>query len=207
LGEEAEEAGQLTAGKTWIGIMMNLMLLGALFFFVGYMGRRSISEVFGLARYPWWRVLVVSTGLMFVVVPLVFVASFVFRRTVLNDVGDGLEMQEAVKLLAEQSDFALRFSLILAACVVAPVVEEFIFRGYFYPVVKRYSDRFFSAVVTSLAFAVVHMNLLSMAPLFVLAMAFTIAYELTGCLWVPIVMHALFNAAQVAMILFFMAGA
>ncbi|MEM8953591.1 MAG: CPBP family intramembrane glutamic endopeptidase, partial [Verrucomicrobiota bacterium] len=76
----------------------------------------------------------------------------------------------------------------------------------FYPVIKRYSDRFFSAVVTSMAFAVVHMNLLSVAPLFVLAMAFTLAYELTGCLWVPIVMHALFNTAQVVMILLLMTG-
>ncbi|MEM8953292.1 MAG: CPBP family glutamic-type intramembrane protease, partial [Verrucomicrobiota bacterium] len=139
LDADADAAERLTPEMTWAGIFINMLLLGALFFFVGYMGRRSISEVFGLSRYPVWRVFAVAIGLMVVVVPLVFLAGFVFRRTVLNDVGDSLELQEAVRSLAEQSGFSMRFVLILAACVVAPVVEEFLFRGYFYPVIKRYS--------------------------------------------------------------------
>ena len=82
-----------------------------------------------------------------------------------------------------------------------PPFMKSLFRGFLYGVLKRYSDRFFAAVATSMAFAVVHQNVLTLAPLFVLAMCFTLAYELTGCLWVPIVMHALFNGGQVALIL------
>ena len=93
--------------------------------------------------------------------------------------------------------------LIVSTCLVAPVVEEVLFRGYIYPVVKRFSDRSFSAIFTSTVFAVVHLNVLSLAPLWALAMCFTIAYEITGCLWIPIMMHAIFNTVNVTLILTF----
>ena len=72
--------------------------------------------------------------------------------------------------------------LISSAVVVAPLVEEVIFRGYLYPVFKRFSDRFLAAIVTSMMFALVHGNVPGTLPLFALALMLTIAYELTGCL-------------------------
>ena len=41
-----------------------------------------------------------------------------------------------------------------------------------------------------------------MPPLFVLAVCFGYVYERTGKLWVPIVMHALFNAVSITIALF-----
>ena len=78
-----------------------------------------------------------------------------------------------------------------------------IFRGYIYAVVKRFSDQTFSAIFTSTVFAAVHMHVLHLAPLFALAMCFTLAYEITGCLWIPIAMHAIFNTVNVSVILNF----
>ncbi len=88
----------------------------------------------------------------------------------------------------------------VSAVIVAPVVEETLFRGFIYAVTKRLTDRWFSACFTSLMFALVHHHVGSIVPLFVLAMGFTLAYEASGCLLVPIFMHALFNAFNLALL-------
>jgi membrane protease YdiL (CAAX protease family) len=52
----------------------------------------------------------------------------------------------------------------------------------------------------SLLFALIHLNLAALFPLFVLALAFTWLYEHTDNLLAPIVAHALFNAANLAQV-------
>jgi membrane protease YdiL (CAAX protease family) len=50
-------------------------------------------------------------------------------------------------------------------------------------------------------FAVVHGNLPALLPLWVFSLLLTIAYEATRCLWVPIGMHAFFNAANIVLMM------
>jgi membrane protease YdiL (CAAX protease family) len=54
----------------------------------------------------------------------------------------------------------------------------------------------------SAAFAVTHLHVPSLGPLFALAVGLGLSYELTGSLLVPITMHALFNATNVAVLLY-----
>jgi membrane protease YdiL (CAAX protease family) len=42
----------------------------------------------------------------------------------------------------------------------------------------------------------------SLVPLCVLAVLFCIAYELTGCLLVPMLLHMIFNATSIVMMIF-----
>jgi membrane protease YdiL (CAAX protease family) len=88
------------------------------------------------------------------------------------------------------------------AIIVAPVAEEVIFRGYLYPIGKRYAGPFFAMVLTSLLFAALHGHAASLPALFTLAMCLGLAYEKTGTLLVPLIMHAVFNAISVAAIMF-----
>ena len=83
------------------------------------------------------------------------------------------------------------------AAVIAPVVEEVIFRGYIYPVAKKYSGRIAGILFSSLFFAMAHPNAISLVPLFVLAVLLALSYEVTGSIWAPISIHVLFNSATV----------
>ena len=56
---------------------------------------------------------------------------------------------------------------------------------------------FFNAAL----FAAIHVNLPAFAPLFVLAVCLTLAYEWTGSIWVSMCMHSLFNLATVVNLL------
>ena len=83
--------------------------------------------------------------------------------------------------------------ILFAGVILAPVCEEFLFRGFFYAVGKRYLGPLASGFACALLFAVFHLSVTAFAGLFVLAVCLTLAYELTGSLLVPIGMHALFN--------------
>jgi membrane protease YdiL (CAAX protease family) len=93
--------------------------------------------------------------------------------------------------------------VILAAVVGAPLVEEMMFRaGLQSAVLRAVGDRWTAILFTSIVFACIHLGAVpayGLVPLFVLSVAMGLAYERTGRLGVPILMHAMFNALNVAM--------
>jgi membrane protease YdiL (CAAX protease family) len=94
----------------------------------------------------------------------------------------------------------MRGYLALFAVVLAPVAEEFIFRGMLYPFLKQLGQPKLAWVGLSLLFALIHFNAPTFVPLFVLALALTWLYEKTDCLLASIAVHSLFNAANLAVL-------
>jgi len=105
--------------------------------------------------------------------------------------------QETVETFRKSGSPLYKFLLGMVAVIIAPLTEEIIFRGFLYGVVKRFTDRWFSTFFTALFFAAVHQHVGSLFPLFILAIGLAIAYEATGCLLVPIFMHAIFNGFNI----------
>ena len=77
---------------------------------------------------------------------------------------------------------------------LAPVVEEFIFRGMLFPVLKQLGFPVAAWLTSTLLFAVIHANVPAMLPLAMLALMLTWLYEKTDNLLAPILAHATFNA-------------
>ncbi len=90
----------------------------------------------------------------------------------------------------------------ILAVTVVPVAEEILFRGIFYPALKQNGSRLFAVLATSILFAEIHFNLVTLVPLTVLAMVFTWLYEETGSLLTPILAHSIFNGANMAMLFY-----
>ena len=112
------------------------------------------------------------------------------------------EPQPISDLLASSDSMAVVVLIAAFAVVVAPVFEEFFFRGFAYPTLKQRWGTWRGLLVVSALFTVIHFHVPSMGPLFTLAIGLGLAYELTGSLLAPITMHALFNATNVAMVLY-----
>jgi hypothetical protein len=87
------------------------------------------------------------------------------------------------------------------AVVLAPVAEEFVFRGMLYPFVKQLGYPRLAWLGVSALFALIHVNAATVVPLFALALALTWLYEKTDNLLAPITAHALFNAANFTLLL------
>lgn len=96
----------------------------------------------------------------------------------------------------------LLVTLLLFAISVAPVFEEFLFRGFAYPVLKQRFGLGPAWLLVAAVFALSHWHAPSFLPLFVFALGLGLAYELTGSLVAPITMHALFNATMILQIFY-----
>jgi len=118
--------------------------------------------------------------------------------------GGNVAPQDVVDFLQNAESPRDRIAVIVMAVAVAPLAEETIFRGYLYPAGKKYLGPFLSAVITAALFAVLHGHLASVPALFTLAVCLTLAYEKTGSLLVPMIMHAVFNAVSIVGILYLM---
>jgi len=81
----------------------------------------------------------------------------------------------------------------LLAIVVAPFVEELVFRGLIYPTLKQNGFPGLALWGTSILFAAIHSNLMILLPLTFLAVVLTLLYETTDNLLAPIAAHSLFN--------------
>ncbi len=125
-----------------------------------------------------------------------------FFALFLQTVGYPLDRQPIINLLMDPSQPAwLRMQIVIIAVTLVPIIEESIFRGVFLPLALRRASPPVAVACVSFIFAALHMHIPSFAPLFVLACAFSTAYLQTGSLAVPIIMHALFNAISIAVLI------
>ena len=82
---------------------------------------------------------------------------------------------------------------LISGCIIAPISEEFFFRGYaFYAYNKRYG-LWVGVFVSSIGFAAIHTNIFALAPIFVAGVGFALAFWKTGSLIPPMVAHAVNN--------------
>jgi hypothetical protein len=106
-------------------------------------------------------------------------------------------MQETVKQLQQAQDPVIIALMAVLAVIVAPVCEEVVFRGYVYPVAKRFAGPVAGTMVCALVFAGAHGSMVALLPLFLLGIVLVQLYERTGSIWAPISLHLCFNAATV----------
>ncbi len=179
----------------------NALISVALFLFVAAFlsfRRRSVSLMAGFGKLPFWRCLATALILLFAAYPLIFLADLLTQRVI----GAPSSRQGIVELFNGSQSLQQRILIIILAVVIAPMVEEFIFRFFLYGVIRRYLGRFTGLVSNAALFAAVHAHIPSAAPLFVLGACFTLAYEWSGSILVSMTMHALFNSMTLVALAF-----
>ena len=178
------------------------LIVGAVIFALASFSRgRKPKHVFGLRKRSKKYIIIITMAGMFVAYIAVFIGSIISNFLLSTGEPKKEDLQEIVQTLMTNDDISLKIAIALSAIIFAPLIEEVIFRGYLYPVIKRFSHPIFSCVITSLLFAVIHSNLEGLMPLFLLAIVLTIFYEISKSIWVPILMHACFNGVNTISIL------
>jgi membrane protease YdiL (CAAX protease family) len=162
--------------------------------------RMRPAELFGFDRLSFTKVFLWGAGLLLSALPLIFASSAVVSS--LMHVNSQKDSQPIMQLFERAGEPAKRIPIIILAIVIAPLAEEFFFRGFLYGVLKRYAGALPALVFTGVAFALIHLHVPSLLPLFLLACVLTLAYELSGSLLVPMAMHALFNAITLVGVFF-----
>jgi membrane protease YdiL (CAAX protease family) len=198
--KESSESPRLTMEPLLVNIAFLLMLCAVLLAYLVAVRGLHPAELFGLRRLSWAKAVGVSLLLM---IPV-----WILVATAANGMSGWLEQfwpnqmaQDTVEAFQASEDPLAKTLVAFAAVLVAPLVEETVFRGLIYGVAKRYTDGYFAALCSALLFGVVHYHVGSFVPLAMLGLAFCAAYEMSGSLLVPMFMHSLFNGANLALML------
>ena len=117
--------------------------------------------------------------------------------------GQEYEMQQhqELELITQYSQLPLRILIAVVAVVIAPVLEELLFRGLVQTMIRSFFEirngAWLAILISSALFAIVHANAGHWPALFVLGLCLGYSYEKSGSLFRPIFIHSLFNAASV----------
>lgn len=182
-------------------LISNILIFAFLVFMVVMIVWWRIKPVqwLGLRWRQWYHVFWIgpSTVLgMWIMLAILQVSGYV---KFMERLTGGNSTQDAVKLLRESTDDLAVGLMAFSAAIVAPIAEEIIFRGYLYPVAKKFSGPWIGMLFSSLVFAAGHGNVPLMLPLFLLGMIMAYSYEKTGSILAPISIHFCFNSATVLM--------
>jgi membrane protease YdiL (CAAX protease family) len=176
-------------GATWPLILFFLRRHG-----VGW------RDAFGFRGPKIKHALLTAVGFIIVVLPVVLLLQAASIHA-LEKLGWLVEDQAAVKLVTGATSLWTTVYLGVFAIVLAPVAEEFIFRGMLFPFIKQLGFPRLAWLGVSFLFALIHADKAIFIPLFALALALTWLYEKTDNLLAPITAHALFNAVNFAVLL------
>jgi len=171
-------------GPAWIFILVFLRL-----------HKINWRDAFGLRGPDLGKSLLLAVGVLAFTLPAVWLLQG-FSGVELEKIGVPVESQPAVAIYLGLKAFWLRVCFGTFAIVIAPVAEEFVFRGMLYPFVKQLGSPRAALFGVSAIFAAIHFDAGTFVPLFALALALTWLYEMTDNLLAPIAAHSLFNATN-----------
>jgi membrane protease YdiL (CAAX protease family) len=195
LDSESLRQAQLLAS----GFVMDGLGIAAVFLLLRA-ARIGVGEAFGIRFQGLWRTAGRAAFYLLALLPPVWLCAGL-GRMLCEWFGIPVDRQEAVQLFLECESAITRFAIGFIAVVAAPVFEELFFRGLAYPALKQKMGLPAALVLTSLAFGAIHLHAVNFLPLTALAIGLTLAYEVTGNLLVPILMHSLFNSLTVSIMI------
>jgi uncharacterized protein len=152
-------------------------------------GRRVRSWQFGLRppRMRWRRVV----GLI-VLLLLTFVVLSAIWSAVVHP-----EREKVLETLGSNGGEALLLLSAALTCVVAPICEEFLFRGFIFTALRNWKGMWPAAIITGVLFGGVHLGsapTLDLVPLMGLGFGLCLLYRYTGSLYPCFVAHSLNNS-------------
>jgi membrane protease YdiL (CAAX protease family) len=162
----------------------------------------SWRDAFGLHRVEMSRALLLAVPTAIAFLPVAWVLQGVSIH-VLTKIGWQPENETAVTVLSNAKIWWLRAYLGVFTVAIAPVAEEFIFRGLLFPFLKQRGWPRLAWFGVSFLFALIHWDAAAFVPLILLALMLTWLYEKTDTLLAPIMGHALFNAVNLFLLCFF----
>jgi hypothetical protein len=198
----------LPAGSNWASILgtlfMQLCLYGIFFAYqiiLPYHHRLPLNT----EACDTWKACKSGCYYLLASLPVIIGIAYIWQiiASLLEKTGIHINMEEqsfVLQMIETKSTWAL-FCMTGLAVVVAPIVEETIFRGGVYRFFKSRYHRHLAMILSGAFFALIHANMAGFPALLALGVALCIAYERTGNIKVPIFMHALFNLNSIIIII------
>lgn len=150
--------------------------------------RKVYSWQFGLRVTPPWR----AAGLVVLAFVAFLVFSLVWGELIQNEAKD-----KVLERLGANEGAALLIASAALTCVIAPICEEMLFRGFIFTALRNWKGPWPAAFLTALIFGAVHSTsapAVDLLPLAALGFVLCLLYKATGSLYPCIAAHALNNS-------------
>jgi membrane protease YdiL (CAAX protease family) len=184
----------LSAEGLLTSIAFQFICAGIVTWFV--IGRIHPVDWLGLKWPGWPWMFLIAPGMVFLMWALIGGLQVAGLMNWIESMGVEV-IQDTVKLLQQSEDPLILGLMVFAATVAAPLCEEIVFRGYFYPAAKKFAGPWAAAICSALVFGAAHGNLMALVPLTVFGVLLAFLYEKTGSIWAPVAVHFCFNGATV----------
>jgi len=123
------------------------------------------------------------------VVPFVLLVSLIMNILIDNQNGSN----PLLEIVLNNNNYLSFILLFATTTILAPLFEEIIFRGILLPTLSRDFGVIFGILISAFIFALAHLSLGEMPPLFVLGIGLGITRIASGSLLSSVIMHSLWN--------------
>jgi len=173
----------------WSVLISNLFVMAMLWLYLRRGDRLRHMGWYNWSRHGWQPTLGVAVAC--IAGALAF--NFIYAEYLFPD----LEMQALMKDMIASIPKTVQNQILLfmTIAVVAPLVEEVVFRGMLQKAFAGWMPSWAAILVAAFIFAVIHMQPEAIGPLMALGAAFGIIYHYTGSLRLTILLHVVNNAA------------
>lgn len=192
----SERTVYLAGNSPLFSAIYSVIIFGLTLAFVIYLPRKTLNikttlKEIGLIGLPTWTdILLAPVGYIvanILAVILVNVASG-FMNFDVNQTQEGIQ---DISSLRTQLDYVLTF---LTLVVLAPIVEEVLFRGYLYSKTRRYLGMVASSLIVSAVFGALHGQWNVGIVVFAMSVVCCFIREkITGTIWASVLTHMLRN--------------
>lgn len=152
-------------------------------------------EFLGFKQPNYRRGMLLGVAVALVAVPVALGVNELSRIVVTSITGSA-EMQPTMKVLQVSVSLPQRILFGTTAIIVAPLIEEILFRGILYRTLQQRGFPRLGLYGSSILFGLIHANLVTLLPLTCLALVFALLYDRTNNLMSSITAHSLFNAVN-----------
>ena len=117
--------------------------------------------------------------------------------------GTDYEMQQhqQLEMITQYTQLPVRIMIVFVAVVIAPLLEEMLFRGFVQTTIRSFfgvrNSAWPAIAASSVFFAIMHADPGHWPALFVLGVCLGYSYEKSGSLFRPIFIHLFFNATSI----------
>lgn len=185
----------------FVSLFTNVLICSYVFYIVCVEYRQSITAL-GLSLANLRGNIKQGIKQYAIILPLIMLAGFVINL-ISSCYGQAPEMQDVVRWVLEEKSLFILASLIFFGVIVAPIIEEIMFRGFLQPALKNSFGGRYAIAVTAALFAAVHMDMFAFLQIFILGMLLGYLYEKTQTLIASIVVHILHNSLTLVFLLYF----
>tara|TARA_Y100001968_G_scaffold103104_1_gene93159 strand:- start:208 stop:750 length:543 start_codon:yes stop_codon:yes gene_type:complete len=142
-----------------------------------------------------WKIKPVKEGILksisgwLMIMPLVLLIGWLMNEII----GDQGGSNPLLELVLGSDEFFPLFLLLITTVVLAPVFEELVFRGILLPVLVSKVGKISGVLLSALIFALAHLSVGELPPLFVLGVGLGVMRLSSGRLFPCALMHSLWN--------------